>query len=250
MASIKDNLRSWNDTYDWQGQGDEWSEAWGGAEAQWYGTILPRIHAFVPAATILEIAPGFGRWTRYLKRVCTSLVLVDLSERCIEACRRRFTKDSHIIYHVNDGRSLRMIEDLSVDFVFSFDSLVHAEVDVIEAYVRQLARALKPEGVAFLHHSNFGAFADDRLPIPKNTHHRAESVSARTFRACCDRNHLHCVSQEIVNWGSPDPTDVFSVFAPVRSRWSLPTLVTRNDEFMREAALVRALAPLYARFTD
>ncbi|MEK6280890.1 MAG: hypothetical protein AABN95_11100 [Acidobacteriota bacterium] len=28
---------------------------------------LPRIHPFIPVGTILEIAPGYGRWTHYLK---------------------------------------------------------------------------------------------------------------------------------------------------------------------------------------
>jgi ubiquinone/menaquinone biosynthesis C-methylase UbiE len=250
VASIKDNLRQWNDKYHWRQQGDEWSEAWGGSEAQWHGTILPRIHAFVPAATILEIAPGFGRWSSYVKRWCTSLVLVDLSERCIEACRQRFKSDSHITYHVNDGRSLDSVDDSSVDFVFSFDSLVHAELDVIESYVREIARAMKPEGVAFIHHSNFGAFVEDRLPIPENPHHRAQSVSARNVRACCEASHLQCVTQEIVNWGSTDLTDVFSVLTPVDSRWARSTCVFRNEEFMREAALVKALAPLYSQFAS
>ena len=32
-------------------------------DSQWFGLIFPRIHAFLPTGTILEIAPGFGRWT-------------------------------------------------------------------------------------------------------------------------------------------------------------------------------------------
>ena len=30
---------------------------------------------FVPTGTILEIAPGFGRWTTYLKKYCETLSL-------------------------------------------------------------------------------------------------------------------------------------------------------------------------------
>jgi 16S rRNA A1518/A1519 N6-dimethyltransferase RsmA/KsgA/DIM1 with predicted DNA glycosylase/AP lyase activity len=51
----------------------------------WRGMLRPRINAWVPTGTILEIAPGFGRWTRFLKDVCDRLVVVDLAERCIEA---------------------------------------------------------------------------------------------------------------------------------------------------------------------
>ena len=49
-----------------------------------------------------------------------------------------------------------MVEDGSIDFVFSFDSLVHVEADVLDAYLDQLARKLTPDGVGFIHHSNMG----------------------------------------------------------------------------------------------
>ena len=55
------------------------------------------------------------------------------------ACRRQFADCSHIDYFVNDGKSLAMIADKSIDFAFSFNSLVHVEVDVLEAYLHQLA---------------------------------------------------------------------------------------------------------------
>src|SRR5439155_24508233 len=45
-------------------------------------------------AQILEIAPGFGRWTHYLKDYCENLWIVDRSSECIEACRQRFATGS------------------------------------------------------------------------------------------------------------------------------------------------------------
>ena len=123
-------------------------------ESQWFGLIFPRIHAFLPTGTILEIAPGFGRWTTFLTKHCDHLVLVDLSSKCIESCKQRFAYASHLSYHINDGRSLDMIENRSINFVFSFDSLVHAEADVLESYLDQLSNKLKPHGVGLIHHSN------------------------------------------------------------------------------------------------
>lgn len=60
--------------------------------------------------------------------------------------------------YVNDGKSLAMVEDRSVDFAFSFDSLVHVEADVIAAYLNQLGKKLKPGGFTFLHHSNLESY--------------------------------------------------------------------------------------------
>src|SRR3954454_17573590 len=157
LPEVDRNLATWSSDWDWSQQGDEWSDSWGGTPALWHGALLPRIHAFVPTGTILEIAPGYGRWTQYLKDLCERLLVVDLAPQCIDHCRERFSEADNISYHVNDGRSLEMVEDHSVDFVFSFDSLVHAEADVIDAYLGQLARKLTPNGAGFIHHSNAGA---------------------------------------------------------------------------------------------
>ena len=158
MPTLEENKLAWDTTYPWIQQGEEWSWEWGGSEARGYGSILPRIHAFIPARTILEIAPGFGRWTHYLKGSCGSLIGVDLGENCIRACRQRFAAERHLSFHVNDGKSLAMVADESIDFAFSFDSLVHAEADVIGAYLEQLARKLKTDGIGFIHHSNLGQY--------------------------------------------------------------------------------------------
>ena len=122
MPTIEQNNELWDGKYEWPEQGDEWSRAWGGVSSQWFGTLLPRLKSFVPAPTILEIAPGFGRWTQFLRPLCSKLVLVDVSPKCIAACQRRFAGDEGIQYHVNDGQSLAMVADESVDFAFSFDS--------------------------------------------------------------------------------------------------------------------------------
>src|SRR5919204_2447169 len=174
MPSVAENRESWNETYTWERDGDEWSDPWGGAEAQWHFTLLPRIHAFVPTGILLEIAPGFGRWTRYLRGLCESLVVVDLSERCISACRKRFAAAKHVKYYVNDGFTLPMLPNRSIDFAFSFDSLVHAEADVVDSYLAEVARVLQPEGVAFLHHSNLGQCAP--TDSSEDLHWRAPSV--------------------------------------------------------------------------
>jgi SAM-dependent methyltransferase len=153
--------------YDWKHQAREWSKDWGGVEMQWHGSILPRIHAFIPTRCILEIGPGFGRWTHFLKDLCDRLIVVDLSKNCIRAYQHRFRNSSHISYHLNDRRSLDAVADGSVDFVFRFDSLVHIEVDVIESYLKQLASKLTPNGVGFIHHSNMSEYATYFLMLKK-----------------------------------------------------------------------------------
>lgn len=257
------NHATWNRTYDWSQQGEEWSQAWGGSEAQWFNVIYPRIHAFLPAGSILEIAPGFGRWTNFLRGYCSQLTIVDLAAKCIDACRQRFVKDSHITYHVNDGTSLAMVPDGTIDLVFSFDSLVHAESDVIEKYLAQLAEKLKPNGIGFIHHSNIGAYqrrrfsASEKIPerirvfltrlgYYDHPHARAFSMTAQRFERSCQDAGLQCIGQEIVNWGSRSLIDCLSLFTPTGSAWCRENRVLRNPDFMVEADLTKRVAPLYS----
>lgn len=266
MPTIAENRDVWNESYDWSQGGTEWSAAWGSARLQWYGSILPRISAFVPAGRIVEIAPGFGRWTHYLKDLCDSLTVVDLSPRCIEACRERFGDNPRIDYHVNDGQSLAMIPDASVDFVFSFDSLVHAEEAVLRSYCAEIARILRPEGAAFIHHSNLGAY-QGRVALQHQLSRvpelvaslrtlgvyedifiqwRARSMSASRMSQFANEFGLACIGQELVNWNTRTALiDCMTTLVPRGStRWR-DNRVVRNPTFMREARQLANLSPLY-----
>jgi SAM-dependent methyltransferase len=259
MPEIDDNLAVWESDWDWSQRGDEWSEWWGGTPALWHAGLLPRIHPFLPAGNVLEIAPGYGRWTQYLKDLAGSLVIVDLTEQCIESCRQRFADAGNIEYHVNDGRSLDMVEDGSVDFVFSFDSLVHAEADVLGDYLRQLARKLKPDGVGFIHHSNAGEFPRAtrlarRMPEPARRRMvnagllfdiyawRAESVTAEGFAAQCRASGLSPIGQEIITWEhGPFLMDTLSLFTRAGSKWDREPVVVRNPRFRADAKRTKKL---------
>lgn len=260
MPTIDENKQKWDGKYHWSAKGDNWSRPWGSAQMQWHASILPRIHGFVPAGTILEIAPGFGRWTEYLKDLCDELIAVDLSGRCVDACKERFAGCRGVSFHANDGQSLEMVLDGTIDFAFSFDSLVHAEEDVVKAYVDQLAAKLKPDGVAFLHHSNIGQYRRyfavmRRVPGLRrllwrvgnvgNTHWRAQSMTAGKLRAFAEAAGLQVMGQELVNWRTAMLTDCFSTFTPEGSVWARQNRLIKNRRFMQEARRVARLAALY-----
>jgi SAM-dependent methyltransferase len=264
VPDIDDILETWDSDTGWTAEGDEWSGAWGGTEPLWWGTLLPRIHAWVPSGVVLELGPGHGRWSQFLRHLADELILVDVAPRCIDSCRSRFSDATNMGYHVGDGKSLPMVADGTVDFAFSFDSLVHAEADVMEAYANELARVLKPDGVAFLHHSNMGAYARSasiarRLPRPLRLRltvrglvvnvfaWRAESATAAQFNRACDHAGLACVSQELIAWEfGRQLTDVISVVTPRGSCWERPTVRSENPRFMDEARGLARMAPLYA----
>ena len=130
-----------------------------------------------------------------------------------------------------------MVPDRSIDFMFSFDSLVHVESEIIQTYLAQLSKKLKTNGVGFIHHSNIGEYPRKRfLPNEKlpwkirnfltsvkdydKFHFRAFSMTAERFENHCRNTGLQCISQEIVNWGSKSLIDCMSIFTPSGSTWS------------------------------
>lgn len=270
MPTVDENVRRWS-KYDWTHEGHRWSPGAtrAGTDLMWWRSIRPRLYQHLPAGTILEIAPGFGRWTAYLIHETARLLAVDVTERCIEVCRERFAGTAAEFW-VNDGRSLPTVADASVDVGFSLDSLVHVEAEPVSGYLDELARILKPGGVAFLHHSNLGAYAgrDGAIPVwVRERFWRAPSVSARVVRHAGRRAGLVCVSQELVNWvghasdierhelrGEHVPlTDCFSVFMRPRlpiSATPAPTRVYINRHFVDEWRQLVEMAQVYSSPSD
>ena len=230
------NLRYWNSEYGWPEHGEEWSRHWGNSAVQWWGTIFPRICGFLPARTLVEIAPGQGRWTRFLLNMCEDYAGFDLSINTTEFCSRYLGEVGRARsrrFSTNSGRDLPGVRNASVDFVFSLNSLVHVEMDVIHAYLGEIARVLRPDGHAFLHHSNLGMYG---ITGDRNVHCRGETVSAEAVRHACKDLGLRVTVQEMVSWHTEICQDCFTTVTPANGSRPTDPIVIYNDQFWDEAA--------------
>jgi SAM-dependent methyltransferase len=252
MPSIEQNRSNWDNPRNWLRDGEEWSASWGSSAGMWFGSILPRLAAFLPTGHLLEIACGHGRVTEYLLGHCQRYTGVDLAPSCVAFCRQRFVERSSASFHETDGRSLEVVADSSIDFAFSWDSLVHAERDALAGYVQALARKLRPGGGCFVHHSNLGAYvnATGELSIP-NPHWRATSVSAAIVQELAQEHGLQCIAQELVQWGMPQHNDCFTLLrrpeagdAPVSPQlWYHPAFSAELNHFRQLGMLYRSPRP-------
>jgi hypothetical protein len=207
MPNLEWNKETWDGSYDWTEAGDEWSGPWGTSQAEWFATILPRIGSFVPARNLLEIAPGFGRWTQFLLGWTAEYCGIDLSDKCVNACRSRFSTCKKANFFQNDGMSLECLAGRQFDLIFSFDSLVHADVDVLAAYIEQIIPLLSADGIAFLHHSNLAA-----LPGRTSAGHRSETVSVDIVAKLVRSSGGRLLIQEQVAWEEDLLCDGFTTF--------------------------------------
>ncbi|MGK5095001.1 class I SAM-dependent methyltransferase [Deltaproteobacteria bacterium TL4] len=243
--NIKENLEVWDVGYDWSCRGEEWSDPWGNSMAQWTNVIYPRIFNFLPTGTVLEIGPGNGRWSGFLSRYVTKLVGVDLSQRCVSACQTIFKDRQQCEFYANDGLRFPKTKNGSIDLVFSFDSLVHADLYIMKSYLDEINRVLKDGGAAFIHHSNLLAC---HKWFGLKEHERARDVDHQTIKTYADNHGLSCVTQELVNWGNPKKhlIDCFSTFykGGVHSH---DYQLFRNSSFMDQASLVKEFARYYTK---
>lgn len=250
MPSLEANKRKWG-SHDWAREGDEWSTLAGGSDRWWHGILLPRLLPFLkslpPKPSILEIAPGRGRWTQFLLRHADSLTAIDIDAKCIDACRERFGGRVHGV--VGDGFTFggpaeRINGPFS--FCFSYDSLVHAELDSMGSYVRELERVLLPGGVAFLHHSNL---ADLQFESGTPIHWRARSVGASGVRERALACGLEVPLQELCTKGGPKDRSLIDCISVLRKPTSgapnPQTQVFENHDFWRQIQLLGAIARPY-----
>lgn len=101
--------------------------------------VLPYVD---PQHTALEIGPGGGRWTRYLlgfKR----LYAVDYHPELLDELRKNFN-EPNMVFIKNNGTDFPGVEPGSIDYLFSFGTFVHLDLDVIDAYLKSMKGIVKP----------------------------------------------------------------------------------------------------------
>jgi len=111
--------------------------------------LLPYVN---PEHTALEIGPGGGRWTRYMvpfKR----LYVVDYYPELLAQLSRNL-KQPNIVSIRNKGTDLDGVPDRSIDYAFSFGTFVHLDIPLIEGYLKNLGRVLKPTANVVIQYSD------------------------------------------------------------------------------------------------
>jgi SAM-dependent methyltransferase len=97
---------------------------------------------------ILEIGCGAGRVTRALADLFGEVHAVDVSGEMVRLARAACADRSNVFIYHNNGTDLSVIGERVLDFAFSSCCFQHIPSrDVIESYVREVARLLRPEAL-------------------------------------------------------------------------------------------------------
>lgn len=155
MPSIEWNRSHWTasleihrqDTTADTAYGDQWGtiESYPPLQTVRDAWLLPFVG---PDKTVLEVGTGGGRWTQFLLGA-GQVYSVDVNPAMLEYAARRFSPPGNLHLIHTDGASVPSVPEASVDFVFSFGTLVHIDPPQISADLdafRPLPRPLPRPG--------------------------------------------------------------------------------------------------------
>jgi SAM-dependent methyltransferase len=206
------NRERWTE-WDWSAKGEEWTASPEWKQALIDDVLLPTIPA---GGAVLEIGPGGGRWTEVLHSRAERLVLADVTETTLDLCRERLGDPADVEYVVSPGSSLPGVADDSIDAVWSFDVFVHVAPADQAGYLAEIARVLRPGGIAAIHHAD----GRNRGTLPSRRGWRAP-MSTTLFAALAAEHGLE-VERVITSWsdGRHDLrafADAISILRPLRA---------------------------------
>jgi len=100
---------------------------------------------------VLDFGCGAGRLSQALAAHADQVVGIDVSPPMLETARGLDRSDGRCVFVLSEDPDLRAFPDDSFDLVFTERVLQHLPRPVLERYLAEFVRVLRPGGVAFLH---------------------------------------------------------------------------------------------------
>lgn len=147
--------------------------------------LLPYIAAHT---TVVEIGPGGGRWTRYMLNAAR-IFAVDYHPDILTELRKNFGA-ANITCISNNGTDFPGIEGGSVDFVFSFGTFVHLDLDIIDSYLFNIKPLLRHDANVVIQ------YADKTKPLARRNTGFSENDPDRMRQLVL--SHGYCIREEDV----------------------------------------------------
>ena len=198
----------------------DWSEYYKLAESdvEWQWRIFERLllgpdRSVFDFNVVLDFACGHGRIAERFANFAGKLICSDINHESLGFCRRRFAnwQGACVFDFVVNTDSHIPQPDGSVTFLYSWDAMVHFEINDLRTYLQEFSRILKTGGCGLIHHSNYGSFeASEARVWHQNPHWRA-SVSANDVRELCGWAGIPVLKQELLDWTIPS-LDCITIF--------------------------------------
>ncbi len=170
-------------------------------------TVFSRLFGIMSLADVIELACGHGRHSEQIAERCGTLALMDIHQENIDACKTRLSRFSRLSFVLNNGYNFEPIATESISAIFCYDAMVHFAPDVVQSYLKDTYRVLRPGGMALYHHSNLSA---PETNYAKNTHAR-NHMTQELFASYCSQASMEIVESVPIGWGGVDNLDRVSL---------------------------------------
>jgi hypothetical protein len=171
-------------------------------DLQWETLIEPILALYpIDYSRTIDFAAGYGRNTRKLLEAgATHVTMVDVNPECVAHLETHFPGDRTSAV-LNDGAGLAGLDTSAFTFLYTFDAMVHFDLEIVISYIPEFARVLKLGAHAFVHHSNYAA--NPGGDFRQNPHWR-NFMSAAILKHIAVRSGFDVIQQETFSWGEPD----------------------------------------------
>lgn len=136
------------------------------------------------------------------------LTLMDIHDANLDFCRNRLRAYAFVRYVKGNGYNFEPVEPESKTAIYCYDSMVHFSPDIVESYLKDTARILRPGGMGLFHHSNYPAPMDQhygRNPQARN------HMTKKLFETYAKRAGLTVRESHIFQWGGVDDLDCLTL---------------------------------------
>lgn len=174
------------------------------------GSPFLRMFKLLDLANVVEIGCGHGRHVPKYADEAGEIVIVDVNKTNTDYCTKRFStwkKSLKIIQ--NNGSDLTAISSHESTAVFSYDAMVHFEMNDVISYLSESYRILTPGGKALFHHSNFDG-APGLVGNRISEFGWRNFMSAKLFCHIAMRAGFVVLEQCVLEWGGIPNLDCIS----------------------------------------
>lgn len=117
---------------------------------RWTADLVRAAIDLQPGDSVLELGCGAGRIGREMAADCAQWIGTDISPRMLEVAAKRLVDHGNVRLEALNRTALEMFEPASIDKAYTVAVLCHMDKEDLFLYLREMARVLKPGGLAYL----------------------------------------------------------------------------------------------------
>jgi len=126
----------------------------------------------VRGKNVLDAACGEGYGSYILSQFADAVVGIDISPETIEHARATYGHQSNLTFEIGSVDALQHVMDCSMDVVVSFETIEHINEQQQQAFLSEIKRVLKPEGILIISTPDKYWYSD--VPSYRNEFHVKE----------------------------------------------------------------------------